>query len=151
MRSILASLLLLLVAALLQSCSRFGNSGNPLDDLRQAIRRSVDDPERAAAMLESLERTDQLMLRSAKVLADGATAQRQLFADYDSTPADFDALFENVSNNRRRLQEEMLLEHIRFKNTATAGEWSALADVHSRAVDARAEALARSAIAAARS
>jgi hypothetical protein len=151
MRSIHTWLLLIPVAALVQSCSLFGSPGNPLDDLRQAIERTVDDQARATAMLESLDRSDQLMLRSAKVLADGAIAQRRLFADYDSTPADFDDLFNEVSNNRQRLQREMLLEHIRFKSAATADEWSALADIHSRAVDARAEALARSAIAAARS
>ena len=91
------------------------------------------------------------MLQSAKVLADGAEAQLRLFLDYDSTPEDFEALFESVSSARRELQRELLDEHIRFKQTATADEWGALVGIHTRAVNARAEALTRSALSAAKS
>ena len=136
-----------IVASLVSACSLFGSPANPLDPLRDAITTQVSDPVRSQAMLESLERSDQLMLRSAKVLADGAEAHRALFADYESTPNDFEALFESVSNERRELQRQLLDEHIRFKNIPTADEWAVLADIHSRAVNARAEALARSALA----
>jgi hypothetical protein len=148
----LIAITFLLAACMLQgSCALFSNPGNPLDELRQAISDSVDDPVRASSMLESLERSDQLMLRSAKLLADGATAQIELFVDYDSTPGQFQALFEQVSSARRQLQEALLQEHIVFKNLATADEWAALVGIHTRAVNARAEALGRSAISAARS
>jgi hypothetical protein len=141
-----------LAACMLQgSCALFGKHGNPLDELRQAIRDTVADPARTTAMLESLERSDQLMLRSARLLADGAAAQIELFVDYDTTPAQFQALFEEVSSARRELQEALLREHIVFKNTATAGEWAALVGIHTRAVDARADALGRSAVSAAQS
>jgi hypothetical protein len=133
------------------SCALFKHPGNPLDELRQAIRDTVGDPMRAESMLESLERSDQLMLRSASLLADGATEQIELFVDYDSTPEQFKALFERVSNARRQLQDALLQEHIVFKNAATADEWAALVNIHTRAVNARAEALGRSAISAARS
>jgi hypothetical protein len=144
-------LLLLTAAAMLTACSFLDRSGNPLDKLRDAIADEVDDPARAETMLASLERTDQLMLQSAKVLADGAEAQLRLFLDYDSTPEDFEALFESVSSARRELQRELLDEHIRFKQTATADEWGALVGIHTRAVNARAEALTRSALSAAKS
>ena len=148
----LIAITFLLAACMLQgSCALFNNPGNPLDELRQAISDSVDDPVRASSMLESLERSDQLMLRSAELLADGATAQIELFVDYDSTPSQFQALFEQVSSARRQLQEALLQEHIVFKNLATADEWAALVGIHTRAVNARAEALGRSAILAARS
>ena len=136
-----------IAASLVSACSLFGSPANPLDPLRDAIVTQVSDSVRSQAMLESLERSDQLMLRSAKVLADGAEAHRALFADYESTPNDFEALFESVSNERRELQRQLLDEHIRFKNIPTVDEWAALADIHSRAVNARAEALARSALA----
>jgi hypothetical protein len=146
------TIILLLAACTLQgSCALFGKHGNPLDELRQAISVTVADPARASAMLESLERSDQLMLRSAKLLADGAAAQIELFVDYDSTPAQFQALFEQVSNARRELQEALLREHIVFKKTATADEWAALVGIHTRAVNARANALGQSAVSAARS
>ena len=148
----LIAITVLLAACMLQgSCALFGNPGNPLDELRQAISDSVDDPVRASSMLESLERSDQLMLRSAKLLADGATAQIELFVDYDSTPGQFQALYDLVSSARRKLQEALLQEHIVFKNLATADEWAALVGIHTRAVNARAEALGRSAIFAATS
>jgi hypothetical protein len=148
----LFTITVLLAACMLQgSCTLFGKHGNSLDELRQAISDTVADPARAAAMLESLERSDQLMLRSAKLLADGAAAQIELFVDYDTTPAQFQALFEQVSNARRELQEALLREHIVFKNTATAGEWAVLVGIHTRAVNARSDALGRSAISAASS
>jgi hypothetical protein len=133
-------------ASLVSACSFFGSPGNPLNPLRDAITAQVTDPARSQAMLESLERSDQLMLRSAKILADGAEAQQALFADYESTPRDFEDLFEMVSNKRRELQRQLLDEHLRFKSIPTADEWAVLADIHSRAVNARAEALARSAL-----
>ena len=147
MRSASAITLVLLTAALLLSaCSLLDRSGNPLDSLREAIVETVADEARAEAMLASLERSDQLMLQSAKALADGAEAQLALFADYDSTPEDFQALFDTTSGARRELQQELLQEHINFKTMATAEEWVSLAGVHSRAVNARAEALTRSAL-----
>ena len=152
MASRFATIIALFVTSLLAgACALFGSHGNPLDELREAISDVVDDPSRAASMLESLERSDQLMLRSAKLLADGAIAQRELFVEYETTPAQFQDLFEQVSNARRRLQDELLREHIVFKRTATPDEWAALIEIHTRAVNARAEALGRSAFSAARS
>ena len=152
MSSRFAAITALLAACMLQgSCALFSDAGNPLDELRQAILDTVDDPVRAESMLESLGRSDQLMLQRAGLLADGATRQIELFVDYDSTPEQFQALFARVSSARRQLQEALLREHMAFKNAATADEWAKLVDVHTRAVNARAEALGRSAISSARS
>ena len=89
-----------IITSLASACSLFGSPGNPLDPLRDAITTHVSDPSRSEAMLASLERSDQLMLRSAKALADGAEAQRALFADYESTPEDFKALFEAMEQDQ---------------------------------------------------
>jgi hypothetical protein len=152
MRNANTNILVLLTAALLLSaCSLLDRSGNPLDALREAIAETVVDEARAQAMLASLERSDQLMLQSAKALADGAEEQLALFVDYDSTPEAFQALYDKTSGARRKFQQDLLQEHINFKNMATAEEWASLAGVHSRAVNARAEALTRSALSAVKS
>ena len=118
-----ATLTIALVAFSLSACSMFGGDvSDPLEDLREQVLSTVHDQERADAMLVSLGRLDQLLIESAELMAEAAGQERILFADYDSTPQDFEALFTDVSRRRQDLQEAMLDVHLEFKAQATAEE-----------------------------
>ena len=99
-----ATLTIALAAFSLSACSMFGGDvTDPLKDLREQVLSTVHDQERADAMLVSLGRLDQLLIESAELMAEAAGQERILFADYDSTPQDFEALFTDVSRRRQDL------------------------------------------------
>jgi hypothetical protein len=62
----------------LSACSLFGGS-DPLADLREQVRSTVHDQERADAMLASVDQLDQLLLESAELLVEVAQRERLLF------------------------------------------------------------------------
>ena len=125
----------------LAACSMFGGGSDPFVDLREQIRSTVHDQERADAMLVSIDQLDQLLLESAELLADVARQERMLFVDYDSTQRDFDLLFSEAARKRRTLQEDMLNAHLEFKSMASAEEWEVILPVHANAVSMRMQSL----------
>lgn len=124
----------------LSACSLFGGD-DPFIELREQVRSTVHDQQRAEAMLASVDELDQLLLESAKLLADVARRERVLFVDYDSTQRDFDVLFSEVARERRLLQEKMLDSHLEFKSRTTAEEWEVILPVHANAVASRIQSL----------
>ncbi len=129
-------------ALLLSACSMFGGDvSDPLDDLREQVRSTVRDSERADAMLASLDQLDQLLIESAKLVVDAARQERVLFANYDSTPQDLQAFFSEASRERQGLQKAMLDIHLEFKARATPDEWTSILPVHASAISARIESL----------
>ena len=126
----------------LSACSMFGSDdSDPLDDLREQVRSTVHDSERADAMLASLDQLDQLLIESAKLVFEAARQERVLFANYDSTPQDFQAFFSEASRERRGLQKAMLDIHLEFKVRATPDEWTSILPVHASAISTRIESL----------
>lgn len=137
-----ATLTIALAAFSLSACSMFGGDvSDPLEDLREQVLSTVHDQERADAMLVSLGRLDQLLIESAELMAEAAGQERILFADYDSTPQDFEALFTDASRRRQDLQEAMLDVHLEFKAQATAEEWTSILPLHANAVSMRIQSL----------
>ncbi len=126
----------------LSACSMFGDDASePLDDLREQVRSTVHDSERADAMLASLDQLDQLLIESAKQVAEVARQERILFTNYDSTPQDFQAILTEASRERQELQKAMLDIHLEFKAKATPEEWTSILPVHASAISARIESL----------
>ena len=101
----IAAVTIVLAVLLLTACSMFGGGSDPLKDLREQVRSTVQDQERADAMLASVDQLDQLLIKSAELLAEGSRQEGILFANYDSTPQDFAALFSETSRARQDLQE----------------------------------------------
>ena len=138
----LTTLTTVLVVLSLSACSMFGgDDSDPMDDLREQVRSTVHDSERADAMLASLDQLDQLLIESAKLVADVARQERVLFGNYDSTPQDFQAFFSAASRERQGLQKAMLDIHLEFKARATPDEWTSILPVHASAISARIESL----------
>jgi len=136
-----AALTIAIAAFSSSACTMFGGGGDPLEDLREQVLSTVHDQERADAMLVSLAQLDQLLIESAELLADVARQERVLFANYDSTPQDFEALFSEASRRRQDLQEAMLDVHLEFKAQATAEEWTSILPLHANAVSMRIQSL----------
>ena len=137
----------MVLLVLLSGCSMFGgDSTDPIENLREQVRAVVTDPTRAQDMLATVDRIDRLLIESADILADAARQERWLFADYDSTPRDYEKLFMEASRERQRLQQTILAAHLEFKSIATLGEWQAIRPVQVNAVSARVESLLLAAI-----
>ena len=138
----LTTLTTVLAVLSLSACSMFGSDGSdPLDELREHVRSTVHESDRADAMLVSLDQLDQLLIESAKLVVDAARQERVLFANYDSTPQDLQAFFSEASRERQGLQKAMLDIHLEFKAKATPDEWTSILPVHASAISARIESL----------
>ncbi len=123
---------------LLSGCSIIGaDSADPMENLREQVQAVVTDPERAEAMLASVDRMDQLLIESAELLAKAALAERALFVDYDSTLQDFETLFSNTRRGRQRLQQAILGVHLGIKARATPDEWQVIRPAQADAVSAK--------------
>jgi hypothetical protein len=132
---------------LLSGCSMFGSdSSDPMDSLREQVQAVVTDPERAETILLSIDRMDQLLIESAKLLAKAAQAERALFVDYDSTSQGFEALFSETRGDRQRFQESILEVHLGIKAQATPDEWEIIRPVQAVAVSAKVESLVLAAL-----
>jgi len=142
----ITAFVLAFTALFISSCSFFGSGGDPLEVLRAEVISIVHDEARAEAMVADVDKLDQLLQESAELLGEVARRERALFADYDSTPQDFETLFLERLRKRRALQEAMLDVHLEFKDKATAEEWEAILPIHANAIAARVNSLVNAAI-----
>ena len=128
--------------AVLNGCSLFGSEpDNPMDYLREQVRITVSDKNRADTMITTIDQIDVLIVEIAEVLTDAARQERALFRDYDSTQQDFESLFEDTYRERKNLQEAILALHLDFKSQASADEWRVLLPAQAKAVSERTESL----------
>lgn len=131
----------------LSGCSFFGDPGDPMEALREQVRATVADPDRADEMLAAVDRIDQQLIESAEILAEAARQEQVLLLDYDSTQQDFESLFSEATRRRKKLQQAALDAHLEFKAEATADEWQALLPAHASAITMRLESLVVAAMA----
>jgi hypothetical protein len=145
-RIIIAAILGL--SLVLHGCSLFGNKpDDPMDNLREQVRITVSDKDRADAMITTVDQIDGLIVEIADVLVDAARQERALFSDYDSTQQDFESLFEDAYRERKNLQQDILALHLDLKSQASADEWRVLLPVQAKAVSERTESLVLTTIA----
>jgi hypothetical protein len=114
-----------------------GGSTDPMEELRDRIRSTVSDTARSGAMLDSVDNIDRLLIESATFMRDAALRERNLFLDYDSTRADYEAFFADARLGRLNLQRQLLAAHLEFKSHATSGEWKTLSAAQAHAVSTR--------------
>jgi hypothetical protein len=121
-RSVSAAILGLSIVVL-HGCSLFGNEpDDPMDYLREHVRMTVADKDRADAMVATVDQIDVLLVEIADVLIDAARQERALFRDYDSTQQDFESLFDAAYRERKNLQKAILALHLDLKSQASADE-----------------------------
>jgi hypothetical protein len=145
---IITATILGLGIVVLNGCSLFGGEpDDPMDYLRKQVRMTVLDESRADAMITTVDQIDDKMVEIADVLVDAAQRERALFRDYDSTPHDFESLFESTYRQRKNLQKAILALHLDFKSQASADEWRVLLPAQAKAVSERTESLVLAAIA----
>jgi hypothetical protein len=140
--------ILALSIAVLNGCSLFGGEpDDPMDYLREQVRMTVLDENRADSMITTVDQIDDMMVEIADVLVGAARRERSLFRDYDSTQQDFETLFENSYRERKNLQKAILALHLDFKSQASADEWRVLLPAQVKAISERTESLVLAAFA----
>ena len=131
-----------LCAILLGGCAGKGDVSavdvekQALDDLRSEIRIAIDDPERetrAIAVVDGLaDELDSLRLLGAQ----RQEQSKKLYANYDTTRAEFDT-FASTSNEDIRLSQQRIVEKRKaLIEVTTPEEWDQIADARSEAIDA---------------
>ena len=136
-----------LILAALTGCGMLGGSpDDPMQKLREQIRSTVTEEQRADAMLETVDTIDQLLIESAAVMRDAALRERTLFLDYDSTRQDYDDSFSDARRKRMQLQHALLKAHIEFKSHSSSEEWQVLSSAQANAVSTRIEQLLAAAL-----
>jgi hypothetical protein len=135
------------LSLVLHGCSLFGSEpDDPIDYLREQVRITVSDKDRADAMIATIDQIDVLIVEMADVLVDAARQERALFRDYDSTKQDFESLFEAAYRQRVNLQRAILALHLDFKSQASADEWRVLLPAQAKAISERIDSLILTAI-----
>jgi hypothetical protein len=121
-------LALLAIVLLATACSGHKSAPvNSFDSLRTEIVEQVAEPERAAQMQIATQTMESAMLELVELAKEGQEAIKSLMADYESTRADFEALFADFLEQRRPLTERMLDAQLELKDLATDEEWKSLA------------------------
>lgn len=129
-------------------CQLFGSdSDDPMGALREQVAATVNDEERAAAMMLVVDKIDDKLREISDVVAGDSREAEALFADYDSTRAEFETLFARSVRERRRLQKSLLELHVEFKSHLDDDEWDVLLPAHARAVTSRVDSLIAGAVA----
>ena len=137
----------LLGCVLLGACSMFNREPeDPMDDLRDQVRLTVTDEERAEAMLAVVDKLEDRLIEMANLVADTLSAERELFRDYDSERQQFEDLLGQAAKERRRLQRSLLDVHLEFKSHLNDDEWDVILPVHTQAVAAKTLALVEDAL-----
>jgi hypothetical protein len=136
------------LSLVLHGCSLFGSEpDDPMDYLREQVRITVSDKDRADAMITTVDQIDGLIVEIADVLIDAALQERALFRDYDSTQQDFESLFAEAYRERANLHQAILALHLDLKSQASADEWRVLLPAQAKAVSERIDSLVLTAIA----
>ncbi len=137
-----------LCIVLLNGCSLFGGEpDDPMDYLREQVRTTVLDENRAESMITTVDQIDDMIVEIADLLVDAAQQERALFRDYDSTQQDFESLFADTYRQRKDLQKAILALHLEFKSQASADEWRVLLPAQAKAISERTESLVLASIA----
>ncbi len=106
------------------------------EDLRSEIREVIDDPAREAKAITLVDALAEELNTLRERIAERRQRAKQLNADYDTTRADFEALFDQVDkeiqSNKRQVSE---WQRALFAVT-TPHERSAISKAHTKAMDA---------------
>ncbi len=106
------------------------------EDLRSVIREVIDDPAREAEAITFVDALAEDLNTLRERISERRRRAKQLNADYDTSRADFEALFDQVDkeiqSNKRQVSEK---QRALFAIT-TPDERSAISKAHTKAMDA---------------
>lgn len=122
---------LALIALLLAGC---GSSPppDPLDELQALVTASVDDAERRARMLKSIDAMRDVLARydaQTRIVADEL---RSLASDHGATRPRFEAVYARAERERFATRKAYLDHLCALRDTATDEEWAGLYETQMR-------------------
>ena len=98
-------------------------------EVRESVRAEVTDPDRATQMLAELDRAEELFGQLQTIAKKFSSDFAALDRNYDATDEQFQSLFEKYEHDRDPIRSELLDLQIRFKQLATADEWSKVSKI----------------------
>jgi hypothetical protein len=117
-------------ALVLGACSSPEGEGDaPQDDLATKVQAVVADPERAERALALIEGMVEDSVAFSLSVARAQSELSSLGEQYDSTAAQFEAVYEDVRSERRHRSDRIIDRSLELRTVVTADEWSDLVDV----------------------
>ena len=125
------SLLLFLLCGVLAACSSSKTLRESSQDhylkVDAAIRKNVDDPDRAKEMLELQSKVQERTIRMYDDLTDVQDKFVVLNRNYDATHAQFRTLRSRMAAARSSAAQEMIRIAMKARSVATAEDWEGIA------------------------
>lgn len=95
-----------------------------IEHLKNNIEEVVDDSDRAAAMIQVLDRADQQVLK----FTDSAVSRRESLVatsrDYNATRADLEIILKKIDEDMANILKTLETAHFEMKALASADEWA---------------------------
>jgi len=133
-------LLLVLVVSMLASCSG-KDAVAPVDaekqafeDLRIEVREAIDDPTREATVLAVVDTLSANLTTLRESILERNSRVRQLNANYDTTRADFEALFDQIYTEIRANRQLVTASNRTLREATTAEEWTQISKARTQAM-----------------
>ncbi len=125
----------LLVVAACTSSSEPARPTDLIEDLRQSIRVTVDDPARAELMLEEVDHMVVALEDLGRRVEQHKAKIHELIADYDTSRGELESAMSLFVTERRAAVDRIAESHFALKRLATADEWKKLAKMERAALD----------------
>jgi chromosome segregation ATPase len=106
------------------------------DDLRTEIREVIDDPAREAEAITLVDALAEDLNTLRERISERRRRARQLNADYDTSRADFEALFDEVDKEIQSNKRQVSEKQRELLSVTTPDERSAISKAHTKAMDA---------------
>ena len=135
------ALLCIAVASLIVACAKDGVAPvdvekQAFDDLRTEIHRAIDDPVREAETIRLVGVLQEDLATLRTNIAARKILVSELNADYDTPRADFEAVLAGIETEVRDHKQLVTEMHQALRANMTAEERSAIAKVHTKAMNA---------------
>jgi len=122
----LCVLLALALAACAAKPSARDAIADELEEMRAEASQHIQDPRRAAQVLESIEGLKGELFALEEAIANVKFGLRTLNAKPDATRADFDALLDGFEAERNAVRARILSRHFELIAATTEDEWKRL-------------------------
>ncbi len=132
--AVLLLVLLLTACAHRQETQEQMAGKHAMEEMRVLIGETIQDSDRAALLLDLVEKTDNQINQLGQVFGSFEKEMQTLNRDYDATPEDFEALLADFNATRKKAQEEILASVFMMKALTRPEEWKILSEQETKAL-----------------
>jgi len=99
---------------------------NEIQETRDAVIGTVDEPARAGRILMELEAAEQAIRDFDKEFVRTGKDIGRLYSRYDATPKDFEGIMGQISDSRMKARRRIVEARFKAKELMTPEEWKAV-------------------------